>query len=408
MSKAPPSTFATLLRKSKFASYDPHISQVYTTSKSHGHRGDWGIKRPIVAKRGHISIQNVDTIYQQTEWTKASTTAQFMKTFPEMSRPLVRTPGSWTKSLNTLNVGADWDVDSDFVRKAEPVVVASPDVTTSESTGLSEAQGKAGSSGRAKSKRRDVFRPASIRNPSAMRAKPFESYIRKLQNESPSFSNYLEEKRLASGKDARPEVDYDVSDQHKRYISRKNEEEISKLTSTEIRPNPHPYAGLTYGHPSELELFYSSSTLPGRIVESAYSDLLVDVGGFIGTVTHNKSDGLGVTDLGTQDGVRKDRESGHGVFRSEKVALADAPKVVGSKPEGLSDAELNISFRGCKTLMQSRQNPHRPGSREYIAWLDHDFARSENSMSKKFVPPRRNATPEAGGKLILDTLGALR
>ena len=48
---ASPGTFPELLRRSRFASFDPTIRQSYGTPPSRLHRGNWGLKRPIAQSK---------------------------------------------------------------------------------------------------------------------------------------------------------------------------------------------------------------------------------------------------------------------------------------------------------------------------------------------------------------------
>ncbi|CEP11324.1 hypothetical protein [Parasitella parasitica] len=90
------STFASLLRNSRLASYDRTISQVYTTPSKHKHIGDWGLKRnlPTVIRTRYATIEALDTAEHQTPWQSGNSKVLFLKrwkeNFPESKKPAPR------------------------------------------------------------------------------------------------------------------------------------------------------------------------------------------------------------------------------------------------------------------------------------------------------------------------------
>ena len=84
---AGPSPFGALLRRSKFATYDPKIGQVYASYGGHAHRGDWGIKRPLAKQRRgfYAKISAIDTNYEHTDWKGAHKEVRMMKTMEELN-----------------------------------------------------------------------------------------------------------------------------------------------------------------------------------------------------------------------------------------------------------------------------------------------------------------------------------
>ena len=114
----PPSQFAALLRRSKFASYDPRISQVYTSHGGHAHRGDWGLKRPLAIRKreAFITIKAVDSHVQQTEWYGAEQKVRWVRSIQELGPvPIVNYQGTW---LSTIGTRHEFLYDSEFNRQS--------------------------------------------------------------------------------------------------------------------------------------------------------------------------------------------------------------------------------------------------------------------------------------------------
>ncbi|EIM89761.1 uncharacterized protein STEHIDRAFT_137435 [Stereum hirsutum FP-91666 SS1] len=88
LSAAPtaPSPFASLLRRSRFTSHDPLISQIYTTHGGHASRGDWGLKRPLALRKDgkYITLQSTDSRHQVTEWQGARQPWHWIRRWEEL------------------------------------------------------------------------------------------------------------------------------------------------------------------------------------------------------------------------------------------------------------------------------------------------------------------------------------
>src|SRR5947209_2215058 len=69
----PMSSFATLLRTSKFASYDAKLPQIYKTISPLAQYGDFGLKRNLPAsfKSRLVTISELDTPERLTEFESA-------------------------------------------------------------------------------------------------------------------------------------------------------------------------------------------------------------------------------------------------------------------------------------------------------------------------------------------------
>lgn len=77
------SSFASLLRSSRLATYDRSISQVYTTPLKK--KANWGLKRdlPKVIRTKYVTIGALDTSEHQTPWESGNSKVLFVKRWKE-------------------------------------------------------------------------------------------------------------------------------------------------------------------------------------------------------------------------------------------------------------------------------------------------------------------------------------
>ncbi|KAL7415298.1 hypothetical protein BDY24DRAFT_382489 [Mrakia frigida] len=73
------SSFANLLRRSKFASYSPHIGQVYTSPLAQSKNGDWGIKASVRSGLRNLAIPEIDSVLGLPVWKSAEKSARFIR-----------------------------------------------------------------------------------------------------------------------------------------------------------------------------------------------------------------------------------------------------------------------------------------------------------------------------------------
>jgi hypothetical protein len=78
-------SFATLLRSSRLATYDRSIAQVYTAPKQFKKEGSFGLKRnlPKVIRTKYVTISQLDTSQHQTVWQPANSQVLFLKRWAE-------------------------------------------------------------------------------------------------------------------------------------------------------------------------------------------------------------------------------------------------------------------------------------------------------------------------------------
>ncbi|CAG8541730.1 979_t:CDS:2 [Ambispora gerdemannii] len=79
-------SFPELLRKSRLATFDPAIPQVYKTYGPFKKRGDWGLKRnlPNILRTDVITVKALDTVEHQTDFKSARSLVGFARKWKEL------------------------------------------------------------------------------------------------------------------------------------------------------------------------------------------------------------------------------------------------------------------------------------------------------------------------------------
>lgn len=363
--RVPPSTFSALLRRSKFASYDPKIGQIYATYDGSAARGDWGLKRPLALRRrdARLAIHNVDTIYQQTEWTSAYTDTEWVRKFNELGVVPRVANGTWAQKFPSED--KQWLHDSEFNGEERPKV--NEDYLAS-------------------------FSPAP--NTTAMSAKRFERYLRKVRRQRQDFQAFIKTKKdvIHDGtvdsllSPTRPKeliykaVYKESRDRHvQTFLAKEFAQNSASNNSDIVQSIPHPTGGLTYANASDYQSRYRSKPVPGRALHlvpkkdnTSSLHVNVAVGGWVGREIAVKNDlDFTLTDFGTLEGApRKNERNGEGIYRPLQAMLHKPPEVVGRHPQRVEKSELSLQFVNWKGVEEVQRNPYTPGSREYVAHLN--------------------------------------
>ncbi|KAF7792956.1 hypothetical protein EIP86_004059 [Pleurotus ostreatoroseus] len=355
VSASPPSQFAALLRRSKFASYDPRITQIYTTSGGDAHRGNWGLKRalPLRKRSAHISISAVDTRQQQTVWERAGTQARFVKMWDEVGvHPKAPESGPWRSKLGPV-ISRDWYADTEFARKEEGAEVwRKRDATTSRFGRQSE----------------------SYLDELAMSDKQFEAYLERLRKLRPAFYEYLQEiaAELPGSFESLWRKSAENGQLHKNFLARLAYDFYNSPDSRAIEQQPEPSAGLSYNKVSTLQSLLFKKAHNGRVVvHSALSK--EGVAGFAGVAAYLPAE--------FKHSVERERiqwealakhgsadvDAAVGEYRMVDATLESPPEVVGraSASEAMKRMKITASIME-SGLQRTKENVYRPGSREYV------------------------------------------
>ncbi|KDQ33062.1 hypothetical protein PLEOSDRAFT_153272 [Pleurotus ostreatus PC15] len=291
-----PSAFTTLLHKSKFASYDPYIKQVYSAPPASAHRGDYGLKRPIPLRRKNafITVKSVDSRAQQTEWNHGESQARFIRRWEELGvLPKARAGGDkgWERTLGPE--ATEWLVDSEHCDwqevKQQPGNSSRNLLGSTMPTSLLDGRGYTKKL-EANKKESDAREGGHlVPNLDSMNPAEFKRFLNKCRELRPKFIEYLASVTELKGKSL-----YDISqntaaDHHRQFLQRhtrelfgysssdKSQQPSSQLPrplpdSCRIEQKPHPTGALLYSHPSRMTNYFTSPSQPGLVVQELYVD----------------------------------------------------------------------------------------------------------------------------------------
>ncbi|KAF8635543.1 hypothetical protein AX17_003926 [Amanita inopinata Kibby_2008] len=385
----PASPFAELLRRSRFASYDPAIRQAYSSPSAHAHRGDWGLKRPIALRRRNafISLASFESPAQFTEWNHAENQVRFIRRIEEMGvTPRVSSDSSWYRGLGKAKI--EWSTDSDFCPGEGHELVLGPENRSRIGTDLA---GLGNKGTRQYGAHRPLPQPPQKDRPStshvipnlnAMSRKEFHRYLRKLRHLRPKFQEYLQKQNMTADKSLYELAQDSSSDQHTQFLLNHTSEEFNSRTSRQIEQQPHPNAGLMYASPSRLDTRLTTRALPGIILQAEDKHFqfhkferpdercIVSFGGLSATVERKGI--IGKNPLfkpGTEQGIDKSKlEESVGKMRLADLELVVPPRVVGRRAQGLKAIRVKAQVTVASTHHEfGVDNPHEPGTPDYIA-----------------------------------------
>ncbi|XP_006457754.1 hypothetical protein AGABI2DRAFT_190181 [Agaricus bisporus var. bisporus H97] len=308
----PASTFAELLRRSRFSSYDQAIAQTYTAPPASARRGNYGLKRaiPMTYKDSYISIPTFEHHAQFTDWNNAEQQVKFVKRMEEMNIcPSPRPDASWDRALGEAQ--NQWLIDSEFAevdyscRPSAATSTPPPPPVPEEKEKVDDIRsfGKQGS--RQYGSRRPLPTHNGVQlNIQSLSPKQFQRYLSQLRDLRPEFRAYItqqfesryitQKKAKAMEKGKKPpsqeELDNGLSKKdesllyvaaqspmhklHRQFLAEqfsKNylEDPSSPTAPSKIKAQPHRFGGLIYHHPSMLQSILTSPPLPGIVLQDS-------------------------------------------------------------------------------------------------------------------------------------------
>lgn len=397
-----PSPFAALLRRSKFASFDPSIGQVYTTTGGDAHRGNYGLKRALALRKRNAFVRftAVDSRHQQTEWSTGQKEAKWLAKFTEAGRRPAVAYGSSMHSMSGPYGERPWEVDTDFALGAgqQPV-----------------AEDGAG-------KKKNM--PAA--NIASMSPRQFERHLERLRSLRPAFAEFLAttaKEEAANGK-AKPHVrSTNLLEQaqiesplHKMFLSQEAYDSLHKSESTEIEQQLHPNGALSYTHTPDLQHFLLKKPLDGRAVDMINpgdkKSAAAVFAGMTADIATKRSEAVDPMDWKplVEQGI--DTAKGFTKFRMTNAQLARAPLVVGRYPEGLEGMRLKTSVSSHSKPEMQRANSYPPWSREYNAHISTDVAAVDvkrmTSMARTQKKQAKFGTSPLGKISTTELMGTLQ
>ncbi|KAI9065435.1 hypothetical protein FKP32DRAFT_1590613 [Trametes sanguinea] len=385
MATPPPSQFAAILRRSKFASFDPQIGQVYTAFDGHAARGNFGLKRPLAIRRrnAHITVQAIDSREQQTVWRSAEPENRWIRMWDETGASPTKIEGGWQHRLGSLGE-IQWAVDSDLVPREE---------------NSKSEEGEKGDE-------EDVV-PVSeaTRNFYAMSPKEFDRYVERVRELRPAFREFLNKKYGKVPDDATASdgslLTHSLrgwTNDFKEFLKHRAYLEYHEPRPRYVEQQPHRFAGLNYARSTPLQTQLNTKPHVGRILDdkARYGAFVVATAGMTST--------LPLKDVPTGTPAVNS-------FRFSEVELNATPATVSARPEGLDGVRMETNVRiFSQTSRDSKPNPYHPGTKPYIS---HDPAlnRLAGNMTEPVKQGNFMASPETRartGVLLLNTLQHLR
>lgn len=367
ISKASP--FAQLFKQSKFASFDRHIGQVYTTHGGDAHRGDWGFKRPLsVRRRGaYITVKNVDTTEYQTEWSSAESQAFWMKNWDELQiAPQLPDYGT----LQSTEQTRDHIQESDYLPNQQDP---------------------------------SIWRRPYVPNLESMTRDEFKKYLAQIRVHRNKFYKVTQANQASRGRAASSfyqlSNSYPTSwDDH--YAHHLSNERRTNPRCREMEHLPHRNGGLSFANYTPLQTFLMTKERKGRLAEEYIgkdNKMLFYVASFGGMAGIVQKHNAGVA----QPMVWNDpQRTGETMLRLQTAVVHRQPIVVGRVRQGLKATKMDVELKVWDGQSHSRSNPHPPGSRQYITAEPPGFTPGMTTFSKRrmdqFVARskgRRNQSP---------------
>ncbi|GAA5980844.1 hypothetical protein JCM5350_003728 [Sporobolomyces pararoseus] len=245
------SSYSALLRRSKLASYNPQIDQVYTTTSPHLARQNFGLKRPLPAATTKTSpfvrISQLDSREGRTVFRKATRETSYVKRWSEVG------VGLQSEAFSNLG-GKKWETPQVQSRFVDESLAAA----TSKGGSIKQP-GDAG----------EV--PTRTPNFLAMNQNEFESYLDQLEGRREEFRQFVAEEQAKLSPNVSVE-DFDLYAHAQsnpndlvRLVERFLRLHSSSSSSSTPLPQIHPTLALQYATPTPLESALAPP-IPGRLL----------------------------------------------------------------------------------------------------------------------------------------------
>jgi len=414
----PGSAFPELLRRSRFASFDPTIRQSYGTPPSHLHRGNWGLKRPIAQRKRNafISLINFEEHEHYIEWSNAESQVRLIDKIEELNvAPKLVPQVPWFVGLGPA-ASTPWSMmDSEFCPGESGKYMSNPDSAmpsppkslpafTTDLPGLGlRGKGEYGMKQSPKpSKADDGYLHPNLH---AMSPKVFNRYLKQLRSLRPQFQKFLKENGVST---SIRETGVPPGNLHIRFLGQHFDKQFHVQTPNQtqpIRQQPHRLGGLMYASPTYLESYFSANVQPGIVLETGsqqnYSSpeeadsFLISTAGFIGKLEKKKAGPEPVPAFNASSGglahppaallAGQTRGNTFINVRVVDLHLERLPAAVTAFPSENSSKEVNIRMELAihpSPNDHSRTNTHTPGSMHYNAPEDSQQNKSMTALRR--------------------------
>lgn len=387
----PPSPFAELLRRSRFATYDPAIRQTYRTPSANAHRGDWGLKRPISLRRRNafISINGPFEAHAQfIEWNNAQGEVRFIRQLEEMDiKPRVLYDTPWHKSVGIakykLLLDSEFCPEESYEQDREAEEDRKKKNMTLDLPGLGNRGPGMYSAKRGPPNMGPADSPGQVtENIDAMSTKEFARYLGKLRKLRPKFAEFLRQQEHLRGKSLYAIAQNHEGIHHRRFLQEHFKQEFSGGSrQVKIEQQPHPNAGLMYAQPTVLDTHFHTKAQPGivlnpipqqdngrynRAARATEATFVASFGGLAATLPQSEAGGKrALLDIDSETGLDLTRiDDSIANMRPRQITLVASPKVVGRRAQGLDGVRLEAQVTA-QEVKFGEDNPYWPGSTEY-------------------------------------------
>jgi hypothetical protein len=410
-----PGAFPELLRRSRFASFDPTISQSYGTPPSHLHRGNWGLKGPIAQRKRNafISLKSFEEREHYIEWNNAESQVRLIDRIEELNiTPKLVPQVPWFVGLGPAASSPWSEMDSDFApgESGMPHLPKLVPLFTPKLEGLGlRGKGEYGMKSSTNVSHDGYLHP----NLNAMSPKVFKRYIKKLRSLRPEFQEFLKENGVTTFR----ESGIPPGNFHTRFLGQHFNKQFQDTRDgkTDVHPNqpqpirqqPHRLGGLMYASPTFLESSISSGVYSGIVLEdgsqiyynnsASSQSYLVSIAGIVGRLAEKRA-GPNVQPAFNKDGlayppdVLLARQTGSNNIVNVKVMdiqLERLPTAVTVFPSRNISKEVSIRMELSIHSPENshwRTNTHPPGSMLYNA--SEDSLQPRNSRVFNRSPPK--------------------
>ena len=247
-----------------------------------------------------------------------------------------------------------------------------------------------------------VRRSHAVTNLEAMSESEFERYLVHLRSLRPAFRKFLEIKYKNHPYGGQTLFKHALrgSDDFREFLESHAYQEYHKKRPRYIEQQPHRYAGLSYSHSPDVQTLHTTKPHIGRILGDPRAQP---------TDKHFVVASAGMTSR-LLIGSKGEEVNQVTSLRFTGAVLEAAPEVVGARPEGLEGAIVRTSVRvDSPTVAYKTANPHPPGTREYVGYLEKK--QRDHSASMTSYAPRKLvdfAMPEDQDMPSHKLLGALQ
>ncbi len=276
------SPFAKLLRRSRFAAFDPNIRQTYSAPKAHAHRGDFGLKRPLTIRRKNAFITLTapfDAREQYVEWVKGESQVRFIRRYEEMdTNASVPHASAWYKNQSS-KTATDWLIDSEFgdeMERPEKRESMSIDDLVKEKLKepvapiMSDLSGVSAKMADVEKARHAIAVTTSGLSPNieAMSEAEFEKFVERTRKLRPQFREFLRKRYEEHNDRDLFTLAQTTENLHRRFLEEVTFNEFKSSNSKKIEPQPHRIGGLLYHHPSTLHSYMFAKMEPGILLQT--------------------------------------------------------------------------------------------------------------------------------------------